>query len=238
MDTDEGDDQNPLTLHKYLYANADPADGRDPSGHEDTDMASLGTAEAMSNTLNAMAQLQPCHGIDRFGVGIEVPKSSAVQNGVLNVASNPGHAFAYLRDSTGKVVSVLSFGPKLSIMWNPRLFTSGKMPGNAHYPIDENVSTWESRILAPQLQHGEDVIAAFKKNVPNYTWSTQCTSVTISIAQQTGITLPDGVGPVVAEGGVIEVARESVPNPYKLSEQMKALYGPPQVVSPSAFPNP
>jgi RHS repeat-associated protein len=32
-DTDTGDPKAPATLHKYLYANGDPVDFRDPSGH-------------------------------------------------------------------------------------------------------------------------------------------------------------------------------------------------------------
>ncbi len=35
MDTYEGDQEDPLSLHKYLYAEADPVDGIDPSGHDD-----------------------------------------------------------------------------------------------------------------------------------------------------------------------------------------------------------
>jgi len=33
QDTFAGIDMRPVSLHKYLYANADPANGRDPSGH-------------------------------------------------------------------------------------------------------------------------------------------------------------------------------------------------------------
>jgi RHS repeat-associated protein len=35
MDTDEGDAQSPLSLHKYLYADSDPVDGIDPSGNDE-----------------------------------------------------------------------------------------------------------------------------------------------------------------------------------------------------------
>lgn len=34
MDTYEGNGQDSLSLHKYLYCHADPVNGRDPSGHE------------------------------------------------------------------------------------------------------------------------------------------------------------------------------------------------------------
>jgi RHS repeat-associated protein len=46
MDTDEGDDRDPASLHKYLYTKDDPVDGYDPSGHDD-----------ISDTINAMAVL-------------------------------------------------------------------------------------------------------------------------------------------------------------------------------------
>ena len=52
MDTEEGNDDNSLSLHKYLYANADPVDGLDPSGHDD--IAEMGMAMSMSMTLDAM----------------------------------------------------------------------------------------------------------------------------------------------------------------------------------------
>jgi RHS repeat-associated protein len=38
MDADEGDDENPRSLHKYLYGQADPVDGIDPSGYSLADI--------------------------------------------------------------------------------------------------------------------------------------------------------------------------------------------------------
>ena len=56
MDTFEGDDQDPLSLHKYIYAEANPVDGTDPSGFQDS-MGELGAEESMSATLDAMPTL-------------------------------------------------------------------------------------------------------------------------------------------------------------------------------------
>jgi RHS repeat-associated protein len=57
MDDDEGEDNDPLSLHKYLYTEGDPIDGTDPSGFQDN-LAELGVEESMSETLDAMAELQ------------------------------------------------------------------------------------------------------------------------------------------------------------------------------------
>jgi RHS repeat-associated protein len=53
MDTDEGDDTDPISLHKYLYAEADPVDGLDPSGNDD--IGAIG----MSETFDAMSTVMP-----------------------------------------------------------------------------------------------------------------------------------------------------------------------------------
>jgi hypothetical protein len=56
MDHDEGGHETPLTLHKYLYADANPVDGADPSGNQDS-MAELGVEESMSMTLDSMSSI-------------------------------------------------------------------------------------------------------------------------------------------------------------------------------------
>jgi RHS repeat-associated protein len=53
MDTEEGDDDDPVSLHKYLYTEADPIDGLDPSGHDD--LAGVMMVASMSVSLDAMA---------------------------------------------------------------------------------------------------------------------------------------------------------------------------------------
>lgn len=56
MDTYEGNNQDPLSLHKYLYADGDPVDGTDASGNQDS-MAELGAEESMSTALDAMSTI-------------------------------------------------------------------------------------------------------------------------------------------------------------------------------------
>ena len=54
MDSYEGDDEAPLSLHKYLYTESNPVDNLDPSGNQIADvMAGI----AVSMTLDAMSSL-------------------------------------------------------------------------------------------------------------------------------------------------------------------------------------
>jgi RHS repeat-associated protein len=54
MDGEEGQYRQPQTLHRYLYADADPVDGTDPSGNQDS-IAELSAEESVSITLDTMA---------------------------------------------------------------------------------------------------------------------------------------------------------------------------------------
>src|SRR5438876_4009549 len=56
MDTDEGDSESPLSLHKYLHAGADPVDRRDSSGN-DFDLGSITTAVGIAGTVSAISNI-------------------------------------------------------------------------------------------------------------------------------------------------------------------------------------
>ena len=174
-----------------------------------------------------------------FGVGIETPNSSAVSNGILNVAADPGHTFAYIKNEKGQIIAILSFGPGQPIgASNKNQFKSGTLPGNAHWPIFGNISTWEIPITKEQMKMGIKLIADFKENPPNYTPSLQCTTATLSIASKIGVNLPSGIGPVVAKAYGISLFSENVPNPYQLAKDMAKTFGDPIVVSARSFPPP
>ena len=54
MDSIDGDPESPITLHKYLYGNADPVNVTDPSGHEG-DLGSVMVSIAISSSLDAIS---------------------------------------------------------------------------------------------------------------------------------------------------------------------------------------
>jgi len=80
MDTDEGDDRDPLSLHKYLYAEGDAVDHLDPTGNEIDEVVGSFAVAATINTMptlnfnavvNAVKQALP------YQVVVVTPKSGA-----------------------------------------------------------------------------------------------------------------------------------------------------------------
>jgi hypothetical protein len=181
----------------------------------------------------------------KFGIGIEVPSASAVQDGVLNVnpagGGDPGHTFEYIRDPDGKIVSLMSFGPEGRIRTAADLiaFQKGEIAGKANYPISGSINTWETNISDAQAKLAININASLRSSPPNYTPDIQCTGLALKVAKQIGVNLPSGIGPVVLkDGGMIfntTLWSGCVTNPYHLNQQMIQAYGPPQVRNASDF---
>ena len=62
QDSYEGDDEEPVSLHKYLYANADPVDGMDPTGYENVEAPAI-TAQNFTKTSTITRMLSSMRGI-------------------------------------------------------------------------------------------------------------------------------------------------------------------------------
>jgi RHS repeat-associated protein len=236
---------------RYEYADADPVNGMDPTGDAamiEFELINMrGSISVSFPSLPSWCQagkvtswgvlLPPCK-IPKLGIGIEVPSSLAVWHNVLNVAIDPGHTFVYLKDPSGSVVSILSFGPALRIRDNKSLFEAGDLPGTGSYRLEGDASTWESFISPGQLSAAEQDITNVKGDPPEYTESFNCTSAALSIPAKVGVNLPNGVGPVMAYVPKKMNWSGNEANPYTLNNQMTAAYGSGQVVSTSTFPTP
>jgi RHS repeat-associated protein len=92
LDSYEGNDDDPASLHKYAYTRGNPIDLVDPSGNQDS-IAELGAEMSVMDVINSMAVLQTAtfHG---SRIGISVPSGNASQNNffdsVVVPLSDPG----------------------------------------------------------------------------------------------------------------------------------------------------
>ena len=71
MDTSEGNQEDPLSLHKYLYCKGNPANRIDPSGHDD--LVDLMCTMAIQSGLASMVSAVVSHAIDN-AISKLVPK--------------------------------------------------------------------------------------------------------------------------------------------------------------------
>jgi hypothetical protein len=239
QDSWEGDKEAPASIHKYLYAHSDPINKLDPTGHSVLDgviATTIGFTLAAMPTLSVNGTIPPVG--RQLGIAIEVPEPSAVQNDVLNAAIDPGHTFVYIKER-GKVVSLLSFGPGTPIgATNKNQFLNGTLPGNPHWPLQGNANTWEFFLTVLEAEEAKKEITRIKTQVPNYTPTNQCTSVSLSVAAKTRVKLPDGIGRVIARAYGYTPYNNRVENPYHLNQQMTAMFGKPTVVNTNTFPSP
>ncbi len=87
QDTWMGNNSDPVTLHKYLYGNADPVQFTDPSG-----MFGLSEASAVSNIIGTLTSLQVDNGFSILdGQGVDT-SSARSANLILGIAAMGGKA--------------------------------------------------------------------------------------------------------------------------------------------------
>jgi RHS repeat-associated protein len=85
MDTDEGDQEDPLSLHKYLYCQEDPVDGYDPSG-----LYTQKFGYAVEKLIRAKYALEHSgQDVNRTGGPIGAGNNPALRPDIWNKSSNP-----------------------------------------------------------------------------------------------------------------------------------------------------
>jgi RHS repeat-associated protein len=173
-------------------------------------------------------------GMQQLGIGIEPPAAKAVSNGVLDPSEDPGHAIVFLKDPSGQITNVLSFGPAKNInIWTKGTFEQGNLPATASWPIKGNLSVYQWPLPPQKYADCKKLFDAIKKQPGNFTPQRTCTSVSIKLAQDCGIKVPNGVSPIHIPGW----GDGRYPNPFGLQQQLNS-GGPSPIVMPaSQFPH-
>jgi RHS repeat-associated protein len=173
-------------------------------------------------------------GMQQLGIGIEPPAGRAVSNGVLDPSDDPGHTIVFLKDPSGQITNVLSFGPAKNInIWNKGTFEKGNLPATANWPIQGNLSVYLWPLPPQKYADCKKLLEEIKKQPGNFTPQRTCTSVSIKLAQDCGIKVPNGVSPIRIPGW----RSGSYPNPFGLQQQLNS-GGPSPIVMPaSQFPH-
>ncbi len=217
QDTYEGSTSDPMSLHKYLYAHADPVGRMDPSGH--FMLAEIAFAGNMIGTLATIAVPTVTTAIEyKFGLGVEIPKPSAItSDDHLNVYEDTGHTFAYLKKNS-TITDILSFGPGEQIgLFNIRSFLKGTLPGKVDWPL-QDAAYKEWLVSESGYKNAQKFFNDTKAKPGNYSVYNQCTSVALSAGHAAGAPVPDGIG--VTESPLPGYKNLSVPNPWHLSQQL------------------
>jgi len=103
MDSYEADDGNALSFHKYLYAQADPVDNRDPSGNQiDELLGSFGVFDS----LESMAVLQVTPILNRARIEVHFDRLGYIFNTAYH------HAYLLVRGTQGPPL-VFRGGPSI-----------------------------------------------------------------------------------------------------------------------------
>jgi RHS repeat-associated protein len=97
MDTWMGNTNDPVTLHKYLYANADPVGMIDPSGN--ISLASISTATTISRILTTISIGSTAVTVYEFGTGEREVSAQEVGMAALVLFSGP---------AAGKLIKILT----------------------------------------------------------------------------------------------------------------------------------
>ena len=140
MDEHPGDHRIPLTLNKYLYANADPVNFRDPSGY--MGLGSMGSA--MSGMAN-MATMS----IARYEITdlISSRFMGAIMDGVAHSLINSGGRLSYGNPGAARLITTLAFMCGVTkkhcfIKGVPVLVTGSKSFGKSTHHTSEHI--WDA----------------------------------------------------------------------------------------------
>jgi hypothetical protein len=121
MDSFEGDTESPSSLHKCLYASANPIDIVDPSGNNDITLGSVLTASSIGAGIGAIGSA-----IDHHAMGEAITVRSVVEGALIGAVLGPGALVPSTAIGLG-VGGVLVGASYLPVLRDPNASTSQKI---------------------------------------------------------------------------------------------------------------
>ena len=166
MDTDEGLDQDPLSLHKYLYTAGDPVNLTDPSGH-DFDIGSIAIGASISGTLDAISAIsagQTLKGVAKsFVIGSVKGAAFFLAGGIafklLATAGEAAASFEAVQAAQQFISNVVGrAGPLLEGLQLPRFFSLSTGVGEVF--VKQNATKHLEELLVRAGSAGATKLAA------------------------------------------------------------------------------
>lgn len=173
---------------------------------------------------------------EKYKLVLAINVSSVDKKEIVQVSGgpdgNPGHTFLAIKDSSGKIIKILSYGP-VKQSGIARIGCSA--PGDAKYHLlaADDFETYEWDITKEQSDKALKKIDDIDKAPGTYTGTHQCTSVALEVTDEIGLSsIPRGKGNIdipVCDDPI------GVPTPYHLNKELKAANVPSKVLKGSDF---
>jgi hypothetical protein len=192
------------------------------AGRFETFEAFVAAAPAPCSTEFLTEQWQMAHP-DTLIVGIN---PSSMKKNFVDVGENPGHTLVALKDSSGELVKVFSYGPEDHGIEAAFSCKAGGKTGYALHKGDVfNLYQWP--ITEDQLEQAEGKMKEIENNPGTYDAGHQCTTTSLEIVEAAGIHAPSGKTDVEAYncGGLLQ----GIPTPAGLDRDLREKLVPEQV---------
>ena len=192
------------------------------------------TAERASQ--EAAAEREKQKPPERYKLVLGINVSSVDKKGTVQVSGgpdgNPGHTFLAIRDSGGKIIKILSYGP---VKTGGIASIGCSAPGDAKYHLlaKDEFQVYEFDITKEQSDKALKKIEDVEKSPGTYSGTHQCTSVALEVTDDIGLSsIPRGNGDIS-----IPLCNDptGVPTPYHLNKELKNAHVPSKAMKGSDF---
>jgi hypothetical protein len=171
---------------------------------------------------------------EKYKLVLAINVSSVGKKGDVQIGpgNNPGHTFLAIKDSSGKIIKILSYGP-VKLRGIAQLSCSA--PGDASYHLlaADEFQTYEWDITKEQSEKALKKIEELQASPGKYDGQHQCTTVALEVTEGVGLTgIPRGKGNIDIPGCADAIG---VSTPYHLNKELQNARVPSKVMKGSDF---